>query len=444
MTFPAIWHTGTFLQNGKYTIEKVLKEGGFGLTYLAQDQAGTPVVIKTLNQKVQQRSDFAQCQQDFVNEALRLAKCIHPNIVNIYELIQEDALWCMVMEYVDGFDLANRVEKEGALTEKEALKYIKEMGEAVCLVHQRGFLHRDIKPYNILVRKQQNEAVLIDFGLAREFTPNLTQIHTEYRSTGFAPIEQYDRRALRGAYTDVYGLAATLYAILTGKVPEAAPNRDRSVAKYQEDPLIPPKSLNPEISDSVNDAIIQGLAIEPEDRPQTMLAWLNLLNIELDDKYYLKPIHSEEIPEVLSSEWTSAVGMDYSQLRDLLATGQWQEADQETANVLLKVYGREQEGKFNLEDVKNLPCRDLRTIDQLWKEWSQGRFGFGIQNQIWESVEQNYDAFCDRVGWRLDHNWLPYNRLSFEVTAPEGHLPSWGRRGRLWPAFIKKVANCGL
>lgn len=274
------WATGHKLQGGKYTIEKELGKGGFGITYLARNANGQPVVIKTLNDTVQNRRDFNEFQQDFLNEAVRLAKCTHPNIVKIIEVVQETippsgSLWCMVMEYIDGEDLASRVDKKGILPEAEALQYIQQIGEALTVVHNQGLLHRDVKPHNIMLRLKKGglEAILIDFGIAREFTPHLTQTHTQYMTEYFAPIEQYDRRAQRGAYTDVYALAATLYTILTGQLPETSPLRAVGT------PLTPPKQHNSSISDKVNRAILKGMAVKGKDRPQSMAEWLKLLGL---------------------------------------------------------------------------------------------------------------------------------------------------------------------
>ncbi|WP_414575559.1 serine/threonine protein kinase [Anabaena sp. CCY 9402-a] len=268
------WASGQHLQGGKYTIEHELGKGGFGITYRAKDNYGRLVVIKTLNDQVQRRPDFAKFQQDFLNEAIKLAKCNHPHIVGIDEVIQEGDLWCMVMEYIDGENLASRVENQGVLSEAEALRYIQQIGEALIVVHNNGLLHRDIKPQNIMLRSGKTEAVLIDFGIAREFSPNLTQTHTQMLSDGFAPIEQYDKRTKRGAYTDVYALAATLYSLLTGEIPTIAPLR--AIGNV----LTQPKNINPSISDKVNQAIIKGMEIKPESRPQSTKEWLSLLNIQ--------------------------------------------------------------------------------------------------------------------------------------------------------------------
>ena len=265
------WVLGQQLQGGKYLIEEELGAGGFGSTYRAKDNHGREVAIKTLNYSVQRRPDFAKIQQDFLNEAIKLAKCSHPHIVRIEEVIQEGNLWCIVMEYIDGKNLADLVLNRGVLPETEALIYIQQIGEALSVIHHNNLLHRDIKPQNIMLRSGKREAVLIDFGIAREFSPNLTQTHTQILSDGYAPIEQYDRRAKRGAFTDVYALAATLYSILTGEVPMFAPLR--AIGNELESP----KKLNSNISDRVNQAILKGMELKPENRPQSIQEWLSIL-----------------------------------------------------------------------------------------------------------------------------------------------------------------------
>lgn len=181
----------------------------------------------------------------------------------------------MVMEYIDGEDLGTLVENHGVLSEEIALKYIQQIGEALTVVHNNGLLHRDIKPQNIMIRSGKSEAVLIDFGIAREFTPNLSKTHTKILSDGFAPIEQYDARAKRGAFTDVYALAATLYSLLTGELPTIAPMR--AIGTEIEEA----KKINSQISDRVNHAIIKGMEIKPENRPQSINEWLNLLGLNI-------------------------------------------------------------------------------------------------------------------------------------------------------------------
>ena len=188
-------------------------------------------------------------------------------------MFQEGNLWGMAMEYIDGGDLADRLINYGVLNEDEALLYIQQIGEALIVVHQQKLLHRDIKPQNIMLRSGKKEAVLIDFGIAREFTPNLTQTHTQFLTEGFAPLEQYYKRAERGVYTDIYALAATLYNLLTGKVPTSALDRDKG------SPLELPQSINPQISDTTNKAILKGMELKAHKRPQSMQGWLQMLGV---------------------------------------------------------------------------------------------------------------------------------------------------------------------
>ncbi len=123
--------------------------------------------------------------------------------------------------------------------------------------------------------------------------------------------------------------------------------------------------------------------------------------------------------------------MHDQKLRDLLAAGKWKEADQETANVMLKVAGREKEGWLDRESIEKFPCEDLRTIDQLWVKYSNGRFGFSVQKHIWLEVggklgeydQQIWENFCDRVGWRVNNKWLYYSDQTFSPNAAGGHLP---------------------
>ena len=126
----------------------------------------------------------------------------------------------------------------------------------------------------------------------------------------------------------------------------------------------------------------------------------------------------------------SSRGINYTKLRDLLAQGKWKEADQETTDLLLRVSNREKEGWFREEDVKNLSCEDLRTMDKLWVAYSRGKFGFSVQREIYQSLggtrEYNsdiYDKFGERVGWRVNGGWIYYKDLTFDQKARTGHLP---------------------
>ncbi len=263
---------GKHLQGGKYKLDAVLGRGGFGLTFRAhQTFLDQVVVIKTLHESFWTAPNLSDLQRQFQDEARRLAMCSHPNVVRVSDFFVEDRLPYMVMDYIPGRSLADIVLPENPLPVAAAVSYIQQIGSALQVVHSKGLLHRDVKPQNIMIHQLTGEAVLIDFGISRELTPNPAQTHTSIVSEGYAPIEQYLPKAHRSAATDVYGLAATLYTLLTAQVPVASVLRDRT-------PLTPIQQLRPDVKAGVLEALTQGMAIELKDRPQSVGRWLSLLD----------------------------------------------------------------------------------------------------------------------------------------------------------------------
>ncbi|MCC3433092.1 MAG: GUN4 domain-containing protein, partial [Microcoleus sp. PH2017_04_SCI_O_A] len=394
-----VWTPGQGLNGDRYIIEAKLGEGGFGITYLAQKaQNGGRVVIKTLKDELLSDRNFARYRDRFRDEALLLSLCKHPNIVQIDNYFIDGNLPCIAMEYVAGEDLWKLVEKRGILSETEALNYIRKVGEAVMVVHEKGLLHRDIKPQNIMVRDNQ-DAVLIDFGLARGFIPDRTQQMTLGLTHGFAPPEQYGEIGRFAEYTDVYALAATLYYLLTRTPPTPA------YLRALNHPLKPPFQINPNISDGVHRAIMKGMEMDATKRPQSVQKWLAMLPQATIGNWgqrggVLPTIHSPQPPPQLVN-LISAKGVDYRQLDRLLASGKWKEADKETSRVMLKVAGREKLW-LDKKSLEKFPCEDLRIIDQLWVQYSNGRFGFSVQKRIYENLggtreydEKIWEAFGD-------------------------------------------------
>ena len=268
---------GKTLQGGKYTLEQELGRGGFGITFRANHRyLGQPVVIKTLNESLRNHPNFAEFDRKFQDEARRLASCVHPNIVRVSDFFVEDGQPYMVMDYIAGQDLGDVVLQNKPLPENLAISYITQIGAAVKAVHQKGLLHRDIKPQNIILRQNTQEVVLIDFGIAREFIPGATQSHTNMVSDGYAPPEQYFAQGKYTPATDVYGLAATLYTLLTGQVPVAAILRTSQ-------PMPSPRDLQPQVSPTVSQAVMRGMTVEAQNRPATVDEWLALLHGQSPD-----------------------------------------------------------------------------------------------------------------------------------------------------------------
>ncbi len=274
-----VFQPGQALQNGQYTVERELGRGRFGITYLTTRADGDRWVIKVLNPQVLDGLPMAERDRYETllwQEAVKLAKCSGTaHIVRVETPFKQGSVICLPMEYIDAISLADRSQR--ILVESAALEYIRQIGQALTVVHQQNLVHCDIRPANIFLRLRGNqaEAVLTDFGLTLPCDAELSRTREQERMDGFSPIELYSSRQKVGPYTDVYSLAAMLYELLTGEVPVSA--EDRKVRGQQ---LLSPQVKNPEISGKTAKAILQGMALLPQDRPQSVVAWLKLLGID--------------------------------------------------------------------------------------------------------------------------------------------------------------------
>ncbi len=448
------WSKGQPIHNGKYNIEKQLGGGGFAVTYQAiHTQLNRRVVIKTPNLSVQNDPDYPKYLKRFKKEAQMLAECCadsHPHIVQVFDFFEEDGRSYLVMQYIPGESLWQFVQSRGALPEIEAVKYIRQIGSALVEVHKKSIFHLDVTPPNIMLSVElkvpnSGKGVLIDFGIAGDMSPPST-LSRSFGNKAFAPYELL-RKGIRLATVDVYCLAASLYYAVTGQRPTNSFDR-----KYENEELVPPQQLVPSLSNGVNQVILQGMALEAKDRPQTMQEWLNLL------------VESTPLPTPSGKPGgvrnelgrSSDVGVDYSKLENLLKAKEWREADEETARLMLKVAGREKQGSLDVQDIGNFPCTDLRTIDQLWVKYSDGHFGFSVQKRIWLECggKVDYETECklgDRVGWRKNGSWVTYDERDFSLNAPRGHLPfcwmvlSVGRWGGLWfSSLASRLVKCNI
>ncbi|MDR1347192.1 MAG: serine/threonine protein kinase [Prevotellaceae bacterium] len=281
--------SGIILCNGKYTIEKKIGEGGFGITYKAMQSGLNRTVCikeyfldgkcvrntqaKTVHLQGINEATFEKYRQAFVKEARTLANLKHPNIVEVIDVFDENNTSYMVMPFIEGQSLQSIVEKQGKLLYPEAVNYIAQVAGAVGYIHERHILHRDIKPDNVMITADY-KAILIDFGSAREFEHDKTQAHTSMLTHGYAPTEQYTTNSRKGAYTDIYAIGATSYFALTGQAPlEAAA---RMTEKMPE-----PKELNPAIPDEANRTILKAMQLKAENRHQNVQEFMDdLRNIK--------------------------------------------------------------------------------------------------------------------------------------------------------------------
>lgn len=294
---------GTELSAGKYIIEKKIGEGGFGITYKAV-QAGLNRVVcikeyfpagscvrdtyaKTIHLQGMDEDRFERYRKAFVKEAQTVAALHHPGIVEVTDVFDENNTSYMVMPFIEGRSLQSIVEKNGPISYPEAVNYMAQIANAVGYIHERHILHRDIKPDNIMVTAEY-KAILIDFGAAREFEEDKTQAQTSMLTHGYAPTEQYTRNSRKGAYTDIYAIGATLYFILTGKVPmEAAARITETMPE--------PKELNPDLPDEANRTIMKAMQLKSQNRHQSIGEFM-------DDLRNIKPSKPIEIASSVQQE----------------------------------------------------------------------------------------------------------------------------------------------
>ncbi|HEX8551473.1 MAG TPA: serine/threonine-protein kinase [Abditibacteriaceae bacterium] len=283
----------TSLYNGAYSVDSALGQGGFGITYRGEDTAlRRTVAIKEFFPAGSTRrdrnvvppasisaADFEAARETFLEEARLVARFQHPNIVDVYSVFSENNTVYMVMEYLAGDDLEKIVRLRGPLDEGQALALIQPVVSAVETLHGAGLLHQDIKPDNLILNSD-GRVVLIDFGLTQKLdtTQGLGTVvfsgNTRAGTPGYAPLEQYGRQARVGTYTDVYALAATTYYLLTGQTPPEATDRASG------EQLTDVRALNSGVSKTVGEAVMRGLAMQVEARPQTAADFLSLLQRE--------------------------------------------------------------------------------------------------------------------------------------------------------------------
>jgi serine/threonine protein kinase/cytochrome c2 len=264
----------------QYEITGILGSGGFGITYLARDSGlDAPVAIKEyLPSELATRvgasrvtaisshvsADFRWGLERFLDEARILAKFRHPNIVHVFQIFEANNTAYIVMEYASGPSLSQHLEQKGALSEAETRGILLPVMDGLKRIHERGFLHRDIKPGNIILRDEGGPA-LIDFGAARHAIGAKSRSITSIVTEGYAPLEQYDPNGNQGPWTDLYALGAVAYKCLTGKTPPAATSRVRK------DALTPLDAGAPRpVGKNLANALQWALAVYEEDRPQSV------------------------------------------------------------------------------------------------------------------------------------------------------------------------------
>jgi tRNA A-37 threonylcarbamoyl transferase component Bud32 len=281
---------GAKLLKGQYTITRYINSGGFGITYLAKDSLDRDVVIKECfpssvcrRSKVmvaaRSRAHTAELRsvvQLFVREARNLAKIVHPNIVAVHQVFEDNGTAYMAIDFIDGLDLQQIIDGEGPrLTPEHIVRITDKLLQAVGFIHDHDMLHRDISPDNVLI-DQKGEPILIDFGAAREKASQSNRAMSALRvvKDGYSPQEFYIAGSEQGPWSDLYALGATLYHLISGDAPVNGQARLAALAEDRTDPYLPLTGRFPGYPKGFLEAIDRAMSTLPKQRLQSAADWL--------------------------------------------------------------------------------------------------------------------------------------------------------------------------
>lgn len=456
---------------GRYEILGHLGGGGFGQTYLAQDDhlPGQPrCVVKHLKPTLTDVISLETAKRLFETEAQVLYRLNgYSQIPRLLAHFQENQEFYLVQEFVEGNNLGQELVPGRRLSESETIALLVDILEVLTYIHQHNVIHRDLKPSNLIRRRRDGRIVLIDFGAVKQLTTQIIHTHSHTTRTiaigspGYMPSEQMAGKPR--FCSDLYALGMIAIQALTGLHPKSLPEDARTSEIIWRD--------RAEVSLQLGNILDRLVRYDFRERYASTLEVLVDLDPlvpggrSLSSVDAIVPTHSPETRIqlltgfVIGGNSSSEVGIDYQPLQDLLTAKAWREADQETQRLMLEACGRKS-GQLGDEEIRQLPCLDLYTIDYLWLHYSDGIFGFSVQQDIWKSVggttnssypswdrfsknrskwrvNSPWHRFGGRVGWRMKELWLPYDRLTFSPEAPKGHLPFWNNDEPLAALFAR-------
>lgn len=284
---------GNLIIGGRYEILEKIGEGGMSVVYKAKCKLlNRFVAIKML------KPEFVK-DQKFVNifrkESQAVASLTHPNIVSVYDVgLEGKNLHYIVMEYVEGPNLSELIHEKGALPISEAIRFGKQIASALQKAHENNIIHRDIKPHNVLITKDGN-AKVVDFGIAKAInTKTIVKTDTSLIGT----VHYFSPEQARGGYvdekSDIYSLGIVLYEMLTGKPPFDGDNPVSIAMKHINDEIIPPKEINSNIPDSLNEIVMRATAKLQLKRFPSAEALYEALDLESRHAYVMSGFKANE------------------------------------------------------------------------------------------------------------------------------------------------------
>lgn len=268
---------------GRYVIQEVLGQGGFGITYLGIDKLyGNKVVIKEYYPQeiamrkaqyedvvtvtsIEEKNNYDKGKKRFLDEAQVMARFNkNEGIVKILDFFEANNTAYIVMEYLEGITLKQYLGKYGVIQFRNLIEMMLPLLEALIEIHSQGLIHRDISPDNIMVQ-HNSKLKLMDFGAARDYTESGNKSLTVILKPGYAPPEQYQTHGVQGPWTDIYALCATIYKCLTGITPPDA------IARVMDDKFKEPDQLDGKLSPDIKKILWKGMNIFPEERYQDIV-----------------------------------------------------------------------------------------------------------------------------------------------------------------------------
>ena len=265
---------------GRYVIQEVLGQGGFGITYLGIDKLyGNKVAIKEYYPQeiamrkaqyedvvtvtsIEEKNNYDKGKKRFLDEAQVMARFNkNEGIVKILDFFEANNTAYIVMEYLEGITLKQYLGKYGVIQFRNLIEMMRPLLEALIEIHSQGLIHRDISPDNIMVQ-HNGKVKLMDFGAARDYTESGNKSLSVILKPGYAPPEQYQTHGVQGPWTDIYALCATIYKCLTGITPPDA------IARVMDDKFKEPDQLDGKLSPDIKKILWKGMNIFPEERYQ--------------------------------------------------------------------------------------------------------------------------------------------------------------------------------
>ena len=438
---------------GLYEAIALIGQGGMGRTFRAKDlgRLGQPCAIKQFLPQFREPELMKKAIALFESEAAQLKVLgIHPQIPELIAYFEEDGCLYLVQELIEGENLYHELQSQGTFSESQIYQLLADILPVLQFIHDRQVIHRDIKPDNIIRRKEtlsspsstktvsgrKGNLVLVDFGAAKAVTTNTAnRTGTLIGSAEYIAPEQARGKAV--PQSDLYSLGVTCIHLLTGISPFDLYDDSRDRWIWRENlqtsisshlAMILDHLLERAIANryrSANEVLhdLQSLAISSD-----INTGINKSSLEVS---YIPLGNSLQIEELIET----------------LNLGQWQEGDRLTNEIILTLVNKNRIAQLTPNDLDQISCDIWIAIDQAWMKSSNNRFGWSTQQQIWQSLggrliyEENnywefakiYEKFADRVGWRkprwlnLEFSpkiWRKYENLSFAIAAPRGHLPS--------------------